>query len=148
MGATGRPRPAELKVTIAFDGGFLAEAEISYAGPGAQQRAELAGQIVQERMTRLHNIEETLRIDLIGVNALHGSALQRPAQTEDIRLRAALRSPDRTEAELLLWEVEALLCCGPAGGGGFRGHITPGVITHSAFVPRDQVELQMEVLET
>lgn len=146
--ATGRPRPTEFKVTIAFDGGFLAEAEISYAGPGAQERAKLAGQIVQERLTRLHNVEKALRLDLIGVNALHGSALQRPAHTEDVRLRAALRSPDRTEAELLLWEVESLLCCGPAGGGGFRGHITPGVITHSAFVPRDQVELQMEILET
>jgi hypothetical protein len=147
-GATGRPRPAELKVTIAFEGGFLTEAEISYAGPGAQERANLAGQIIQERMTHLHKVEKELRIDLIGVNSLHSSAVWRSVQTEDVRLRAALRSPNRNEAELLLWEVESLLCCGPAGGGGFRGHLTPGVITHSAFVPRDQVELQMEMLET
>ena len=33
-GAGGRPRPAQLKVTVAFDGGLLAEAGISYAGPG------------------------------------------------------------------------------------------------------------------
>jgi hypothetical protein len=145
-GAGGRPRPEELKVTVAFDGGFLAEGEISYAGPGAQGRAKLAGEIVQERLTRLHHLEAELRIDLIGVNALHYSALERPADTEDVRLRVAMRSPDQDQAELLLWEVESLLCCGPAGGGGFRGNMTPSVVTHSTFIPRDQVELEMEVL--
>ena len=52
----------------------------------------------------------------------------------------------REEAELLLWEVEALLCCGPYGGGGYRGQITPSVITYSAFVDRDQVEPRFEMM--
>jgi len=147
-GAGGRPRPDQLKVTVAFNGGFLAEGGISYAGPGAQERAHLAGEIIQERMRRVHHLTTELRIDLIGINSLHGSAISRPTQSKDVRLRAALRASNREEAELLLWEVESLLCCGPAGGGGFRGNITPSVVTYSAFIPRDQVECQMEVLET
>ena len=45
-GAGGRAQPDLLKVALAFDGGFLAEAGISYAGPGAEDRARLAGEIV------------------------------------------------------------------------------------------------------
>lgn len=146
-GAGGSQRPETLKVTVAFDGGLLAEAEVSYAGPGAKGRGRLAGEIIAERMRNLHGFNEELRIDLIGVNALHATAVERPAETEDVRLRAALRTPNRETAELLLWEVEAMLCCGPAGGGGFRGAITPSVVTHSAFIPRGQVTPTLEMLE-
>jgi Acyclic terpene utilisation family protein AtuA len=147
-GASGRARPARLKVTVAFDGGLLAEAGVSYAGPGARARAELAGAIVKERIIALHGCNAPLRIDLIGVGALHGTALQYPSDAQDVRLRAALRSDSREQAELLLWEVESLLCCGPAGGGGYRGRITPSVITHSAYVDRAQVQPRLEIIET
>jgi hypothetical protein len=146
-GAGGRPRPAQLKVTVAFDGGLLAEAGISYAGPGAKARAELAGAIVEERMLALHGCNAPLRIDLIGVDALHGTARDYPSDARDVRLRAALRADSRDQAELLLWEVESLLCCGPAGGGGYRGRITPSVITHSAYIDRSQVQPRVEIIE-
>src|SRR5918996_1263463 len=147
-GAGGRPRPPRLKVTVAFDGGLLAEAGVSYAGPGARARAGLAGAIDRERMIALHGCNAPLRIDLIGVNALHGTALEYPSDAQDVRLRAALRADSREQAELLLWEVESLLCCGPAGGGGYRGRITPSVITHSAYVDRAQVHPRVEIIKT
>jgi hypothetical protein len=147
-GAGGRPRPARLKVTVAFDGGLLAEAGVSYAGPGAKARAELAGAIVEERMLAVHGCNAPLRIDLIGINALHGTALAYPSDARDVRLRAAMRAGSLEQAELLLWEVESLLCCGPAGGGGYRGQITPSVITHSAYVDRAQVQPRLEIVET
>jgi Acyclic terpene utilisation family protein AtuA len=147
-GAGGRARPPQLKVTVAFDGGQLAEAGISYAGPGARARAEFAGAIVDERMRRLHGCNAPLRIDLIGVGALHASAREYPSDAQDVRLRAALRASSREQAELLLWEVESLLCCGPAGGGGYRGRITPSVITHSAYIDRAEVRPRIEIIET
>jgi hypothetical protein len=147
-GAHGKPRPAQLKVTVAFDGGLLAEAGVSYAGPGAKARAEFAGAIVRERMLGVHGCNAPLRIDLIGVDALHGSAIQYPSDARDVRLRAALRADSREQAELLLWEVESLLCCGPAGGGGYRGQITPSVITHSAYIDRAQVRPCISLIET
>lgn len=146
-GAGGRTRPEQLKVTVAFDGGLLAESEISYAGLGAKGRGRLAGEIIAERMAQVHGYTGELRVDLIGVNALHASAVERPAETQDVRVRAALRTHDREQAEALLWEVESLMCCGPAGGGGFRGTLTPSVITHSAFIPRGQVQPRCEVWE-
>jgi hypothetical protein len=146
-GAAGRGRPDRLKVTVAFDGGLLAEAGISYAGPGASERAELAGAVVKQRMVGLHGCNAPLRLDLIGVGALHGTARTYPSEAQDVRLRAALRASSREQAELLLWEVESLLCCGPAAGGGYRGQITPSVITQSAYLERDQVQPRLEIIE-
>lgn len=148
QGGSGIARPQKLKVTVAFDGGVLAEAGVSYAGPGAVNRAKLARDILEERMTGLHGCNAPLRFDLIGLNSLHGSALAcLDEEVEDVRVRAAMRADSREQAELLLWEVEALLCCGPAGGGGYRGQITPSVITHSTFLDRDQVKPRLRVIE-
>lgn len=147
-GASGAERPEKLKVTVAFDGGYLAEAGVSYAGANAATRARLAGEVVEERLARVHGRNAPRRIDLIGVASLHASALEGPDESRDVRLRCALRAQSREEADDLLWEVESLLNCGPAGGGGYRGHVTPSVMTYSTFIGRDQVSPSVEVIET
>jgi hypothetical protein len=149
-GASGQERPRQLKATVAFDGGYLAEAGISYAGVAAVKRARLAGEIVTERMRTVHGVNAQVRVDLIGVDSLHGSAhdapYERESEVEDVRVRCAMRADDTETAGLLLWELEALLCCGPAGGGGYRGTVTPSVITCSASVDRDAVHPTIEIL--
>ena len=146
----GRERPRQLKAIVGFDGGFLTEGEISYAGPGAAARAQLAGEIVRERMAAIHGNTDALRLDLIGLSALHATAMDglpaHAAQCTDVRLRAALRTPSRAMAENLLEEVESLWLGGPAGGGGYRGHITPSVTTQPIYVDRDAIALNIEVL--
>ncbi|MDX1431374.1 MAG: acyclic terpene utilization AtuA family protein [Gammaproteobacteria bacterium] len=146
-GAGGAEAPRELKVTVAFDGGFLAEAGVSYAGPGAQARAELAGEVVAKRMSTVHGTNAPLRIDIIGAASLHATARRYAEDSSDVRLRCAMRASSKDEAELLLWEVESLLCCGPAAGGGYRGQITPSVITYSASLERDRVHPRTEIIE-
>lgn len=148
VNASGRERPALLKAIVGFDGGFLAEAEFSYAGAGAVERAQIAAAIVRERMAEVHGCREVLRLDLIGVNALHATAIHRPAQTTDVRLRAAMRTHDRRMAENLLSEVESLWLGGPAGGGGYRGGITPSVNTQPIYVERDAISVNVEVLQS
>jgi Acyclic terpene utilisation family protein AtuA len=149
--ASGTERPRQLKVTVGFDGGYLGEAGVSYAGPGAVERAELAVDILKDLLDRIPGAKGNYRIDLIGLNALHQTARdvrqEQRALCEDVRVRVALRSMDRSAAELMLWEVEALLCCGPAGGGGYRGQITPGVVTHSAMIDRDAVTPRIDIFE-
>ena len=145
-GAGGAPRPEQLKVTVAFDGGWLAEAGVSYAGEGAGDRAAMAGDIVLERMRRVHGTNAPVRVDLVGVRSLHATALDYPTDTRDVRVRCAMRASSRDEAQLLLWEVESLLCCGPSAGGGYRGAVTPSVITYSASIDRDAVSPRVEVL--
>jgi len=142
--ARGREGPRELKVTVGFDGGFLAEAGVSYAGPGSTARARLAASVVTERFDDI-GITSERRIDLIGVNSLFATAGVAAGESEDVRVRVALRTADRNEAELMLWEVESLLCCGPAGGGGYRGSITPAVVTKSVLIDRRLVRSRTEL---
>lgn len=136
--ASGRARPDQLKALVGFDGGFLGEGEIGYAGPGALDRAWLAAEVVRKRMIERNGFNGELRLDLIGAASLHATAGML-SQSEDIRLRGALRSLDRKWADLLLEEIESLWMGGPAGGGGFRGRVTPSVITQPTFVNRADV---------
>jgi hypothetical protein len=143
--ASGRARPDKLKVTVGFDGGYLAEAGVSYAGPAAAGRGKQACAIVTERLATMLGNSAELRVDLIGASSLFATAGRGNADSEDVRLHAALRTTIKDEAELMLWEVEALLCCGPAGGGGFRGAITPAVMTKSVLIERASVKPTVEM---
>jgi hypothetical protein len=144
--AGGIARPAQLKVTVGFEGGYLGEAGISYAGPNAQGRGRLAAEIVEERLRNVHRLQGPIRIDLVGVSSLFATAGKSATDTQDVRLHVALRSTRRDDVELMLWEVESLLCCGPAGGGGFRGAIVPSVATRSILMDRARVKPTMRML--
>ena len=138
-GITGHARPRELKVNVCYRGGWLAEAEISYAGVQAEARARLAGEIVARRIGSAMK----LRIDLIGAMSIladDGGAMLRDTPDRhgrDVRLRVAARHDDRATAERVLREVTALYCCGPAGGGGVRTSLRPRLATLSCTVPRE-----------
>ena len=147
-GAGGYARPEKLKVTVGYDAGLLAEAGVSYAGPGAAARGRLAAEIVVTRLKETHGIKAPLRVDVIGAGSLFATAGKTRADGEDVRLHVALRTTDREQAELMLWEVESLLCCGPAGGGGYRGVITAAVETKSVLIDRSLVKPTFEVLVT
>jgi hypothetical protein len=147
-GASGSEHPACLKVTVGFDAGFHGEAGISYAGPSASMRGMLAADIVSERLREVHRITVPFRADVIGVSSLFSTALRPATSSEDVRLHVAMRSRDKRDVETMLWEVESLLCCGPAAGGGFRGTITPSIETKSLLIDRSLVEPSIEVFTT
>lgn len=139
-GVRGHPRPELLKVNVCHEDGWLAEGEISYAGPGAEARGRLAIDILRKRLPAL-----ALRADLIGVASLFDddrgewSAARGPGDARDVRVRVAARHADRAEALRLTREVTALYCCGPAGGGGVRTALRARLDTMSCFVPREAV---------
>lgn len=141
-GVRGHPCPPTLKVNVCHANGWLAEGEISYAGSGAQARARLAAQVLQQRLADLGR----LRADLIGVcSVLADDAGQTLAEllhpidggATDVRLRVALAHADRRQAERLCREVTALYTCGPAGGGGVRTSLRSRLGTVSGLLPRE-----------
>ena len=140
-GVRGHPRPPTLKVLAYFDGGWLGEAEISYAGPNAEARARLAMDVMQRRM----GARMPLRFDLIGVLSILGDDGNRLLQalpvgdSRDIRLRVAGRHEDVREIDLLLREVTALWTGGPGGGGGVRTAKRQRLSNRACFIPREQV---------
>ena len=150
-GVQGHAQPATLKVNVCFESGWFAEGEISYAGPRAEARARLAGEVLRER---LHGLGP-LRIDLIGVTSVLGDDSSRwldaPASdsgdARDVRLRVALQHRDHASAQRLLREVTALYTCGPAGGGGVRTAMRPRLGTVSCLVPREAVAVRFEMVD-
>ncbi|WP_122409122.1 acyclic terpene utilization AtuA family protein [Pseudomonas viridiflava] len=140
-GADGRARPETLKVSVGYLDGWIGEGQISYGGPGALARAQLAREVVLERLKLTGVIVEDLRAELIGVDALHGSELGSRATAEpwEVRLRIAARCVERSEAVRVGNEVETLYTNGPYGGGGATKAVRQVVAVASLFVPREAV---------
>lgn len=141
IGVLGHAKPTTLKANICIDGGWLAEAEISYAGPHALERAQLAAQIIRDRI----GDQLQLRVDLIGVSSIFASDAGNspPPKTHqeinDIRLRIAAAHQDRSLVMQVCREVTALYTCGPAGGGGVRTSLKPRLNTLVGYIPRDEI---------
>ena len=144
-GATGRPRPASLKVSVGYHAGFVGEGEISYGGTNAIARARLAGDIVRERLRR--EIGE-LHVGLIGSTALQGRSLFVDQKPYEVRLRVAARCRSKEAAWRVGEEVEALYTNGPAGGGGARKSVYEQVGIVSCFVARDRVAPRVTFFES
>lgn len=148
-GVRGHPRPATLKANVFFEGGWLGDGEISYAGPNAEARARLGAQIIRERMGHLLK----LRFDLIGVTSIladdSGRMLaQAPAgNATDVRLRVAGASADEALIDRLMREVTALWTAGPAGGGGARVNKRKRLSTTSCFIPRELLPARLSFVE-
>lgn len=146
---TGHARPETLKVNICYRGGWLAEAEISYAGIQAEARARLAAETVQKRLGK----QLKLRIDLIGSSSIFGDddgeylRRQAPGSARDVRLRVAGAHAQKDIAEKVLREVTALYTCGPAGGGGVRTSLRPRLNSLSGLVPRDLAPASWSFME-
>jgi len=140
VGVKGHPRPSTLKANVCIDGGWIAEAEISYAGWNANARAQLAAQIIRERLTGLN-----LRIDFIGSSSIFTSDTGDGPQFiskegfEDIRMRVATAHHEKNQAQRVCREVTALYTCGPAGGGGVRASLKPRLNTLVCYIPRELV---------
>jgi hypothetical protein len=145
-GGKGRTAPPTLKVLACYEDGFIGEGEISYAGFGALERAQLAGEIVRERLARTSIPLGELRIDLLGVNGLH-DALSPASAPYEVRLRVAGRTADARAARAVGQEVEALYTAGPAGGGGVRKLVRQVAGVASTYLRRELIESRIAVVE-
>jgi len=151
-GARGKPPPATLKATICVDTGWLGEGEISYAGPNALARAELAATILKQRCQTI-GIKETVRVDVLGTEAIFDDNTRQrrrrlsPVRDGEYRVRAAVRSLDRVAAQQVADEVLSLYCSGPAGGAGVRQNVTPQIGTASILVGQEYALPAVTVLE-
>lgn len=158
-GASGHSRPDELKVSLGYRDGYVGEGQISYAGPGALARGQLALSLLTRRAQDvqlnlgLAGLEQ--RAELIGVNAMHGLASAKTGRSAvegewsepyEVRVRWAVRCPTRALADRVGREVEALYLNGPSGGGGVTQSVREVVAVASALIPRSAVSPQCHLL--
>ncbi|AZF43613.1 Protein of unknown function DUF1446 [Pseudomonas sp. R1-43-08] len=141
-GATGRARPEQLKVSVGYLDGWIGEGQMSYGGPGAVARAQLAREVVLKRLELTGVKMQEVRAELIGMDALHGPRSN--AEPWEVRLRVAARCEERSDAVRIGNEVETLYTNGPAGGGGASKSVRQVVAVASLLLPRDRVKPRIE----
>ncbi len=146
-GGGGKNKPSTLKVSVGYKAGFIGEGEISYAGPSAIQRAQLAGEIIKQR---LGSTVSDLKIDYIGCSSLHQLSVSdiRGMEPYEIRLRVAGKMKTVEEAARIGEEVEALYTNGPAGGGGVRKYVNEVVGIVSTLINRVEVHHSVIIEES
>ncbi|NWC99408.1 DUF1446 domain-containing protein [Pseudomonas sp. P7779] len=141
-GASGRPRPEALKVSVGYLDGWIGEGQISYGGPGAVARAQLARDVVLKRLELTGVRMQDVRAELIGVDSLHGP--RSTVEPWEVRLRIAARCAERSEAVRVGNEVETLYTNGPSGGGGASKSLRQVVAVASLLLPRHAVNPRIE----
>jgi hypothetical protein len=146
-GATGKPATATYKTSVGYIDGYIGEGQMSYAGPGALARAELALDIVRQRLELCGVQLRESRFDIIGSNALHGEQRSGGHDAYEVRIRAAGRAISLAQAVLIGNEVETLYTNGPAGGGGAFKSAREIVAVASVLVPKVLVSPTVQVFE-
>ncbi|MCP9746786.1 acyclic terpene utilization AtuA family protein [Lacihabitans sp. CS3-21] len=139
-GGTGKSKPVNLKVSVGFKAFYLGEGEISYAGFGAEDRARLGGEIIEKRLSSSF---KEIRIDYIGISAVHRTSFGHNNSPYEIRLRVAAKADTVEEAAIIGEEVEALYTNGPAGGGGVRKIQTEVIGVVSVLMERNKIKDQI-----
>jgi hypothetical protein len=149
---SGKPRTPTYKVSISCAEGFIGEDMFFYAGPGALRRAQLAKRILEERFRIVGLQAEDIRIDFLGMNAIHGVAS--PAgwpEPYEIAVRVAARTRTREEAVKVGREVDGMAVSGIAHTGKRVPHQdrTREVVgVWSSLVGRERVKPTITYLES
>ena len=147
-GGTGAAKTGLLKVSLGYVDSYIGEGQISYAGPGAVNRGQLALDIVKERLEFMGVKMQENRYDLMGVDSLHGEKLSAGHDPYEVRVRVTGRTETMAEAVRIGNEVETLYTNGPAGGGGAWKSAREVVAMVSVIVPDSVVNysVQYEVI--
>lgn len=146
-GGSGRSKTETLKVSIGYVDSYVGEGQISYAGPGAVERGQLAIEIVKGRL-ELTGVKLTeLRCDLIGIDSIFGPKLSQGSRPREVRIRVAGRADSMKEALRVGNEVETLYTNGPAGGGGAWKSARQVVAMGSTLIARNLVKFNIGYVE-
>ena len=146
-GGAGQTRPDTLKVTVGHREGFIADGQMSYAGPGAVARGQLALDVLRIRLNEAGFADCESRYELIGVNTILGDSIMPASEPSEVRLRLVMRVATAEHALDVVNEVEAIYINGPASGGGATKTVREVIAVASVLIPRDWVTTSVLVLE-
>lgn len=152
-GIKGHPAPEKLKMCIGYHEGYKVETYLPFAWPDAYEKAKKAAEIIMKKMERKGMQYDDLRIDYLGLNALHLGVAEIDddliARTNEVVLRIAARSKEKKDVSMLIPEIAPLQLNGPPGASFFggRAHAQDVVGLWPTLIDRDLVELTSHVVE-
>ncbi len=149
----GKKKPDMLKLCLGYHAGYKVVTYLSYAWPDAYEKAQYAADILMKKMKRKGMQYEDIRIDYLGLNALHLDVAEIDDElikrTNEVVLRIAIRTKDKKNAKMIIPEISPLQLNGPPGASFFggRAHVTDVIGLWPTLIPRDAVTLQSHILE-
>ena len=149
-GATGRPAPDTLKVSLAYRDGWMAAGTLLVYGPDCREKAEACSRIILERC-RLAGFElARTHVELLGFGGgVPGAWFWRKYQSPgEVVLRVAAHDPRREAIECFARQFAPLITSGPAGLAGYaagRPQVRPVFAYWPTLVDESLVTPQIEV---
>lgn len=149
----GKERPELLKLCVGYLDGYRVETYLSFAWPDAYEKAKYAADILMKKMKRKNLVYKDLRVDYIGLNALHldvaNMSEEHIKDVNEVVLRIAIHTETKEEAEKIVPEIAPLQLNGPPGSSFFGGRakVKEVIGLWPTFIPRDVIELEAHVLE-
>jgi hypothetical protein len=149
----GKPGPDTLKLCVGFHAGYKVVSYLSFAWPDAYEKAQYSADILMKKMKRKNLAAEEIRIDYLGLNALHLDLANMDksitGNMNEVVLRIAIRTVEKAEAAKIVPEISPLQLNGPPGASFFGGRadIQEVIGLWPTFVPRSAAVLHTHILE-
>jgi hypothetical protein len=141
-GATGRPAPRRLKVSLAYDAGYTASGELLVFGPGCVARAQACAEMVWARLRRAGIELAETHVELLGLGSGVPGVVRPQAEPPELVLRMAVFDPRREAVDRFTRELAPLATSGPPGLAGYtlaRGSVRPVFAYLPLLIDRDRV---------
>jgi hypothetical protein len=147
-GATGRPAPATLKLSLAYRAGFMASGQLLVQGHDCVAKARACGQMILDRVAAAGFAIERPRIECLGAGEGVPGLHPEPDDLREVVLRVAVHDSRREAVERFVAEFAPLITSGPPGLAGYasgRSPVRPVFAYWPALVPRDFIKCQVDV---
>jgi hypothetical protein len=139
-------KPDQLKASVGVRDGYLVNGQVSYSGSLCVQKGIIAEEILRQRWSNVfHQNSDDISVEFVGLNSTRPWIRVTTETPAEIILRFGLRTLDEKLAKIFCQEIESLYTNGPAGGGGATANYKSTIGIVSVMVPRDAVQLKVEV---
>jgi fructose-1,6-bisphosphatase/inositol monophosphatase family enzyme len=146
-GATGRPAPANYKVSLAYQAGYTASGQLLVYGRDAVNKADECAGFIEARLLQAGFKLDEMNVECLGIgDGVPGHAARTGAH--EVMLRVAVRDARLAAVERFTKEFAPLITSGPPGLAGYaapRGLVRPVYAYWPTLVPRELVEAQVQV---
>ncbi|MBW3540966.1 MAG: DUF1446 domain-containing protein [Planctomycetes bacterium] len=120
-GARGHGVPERLKVSIAYDDGWMADGTLVIAGPQALLKARACADVVLERARSAARMPARTNAEYLGAGECVPGIRPLADDPPEVVLRLSAHDPSREAVERFVRELVPLVTSGPPGVTGYAG---------------------------
>jgi hypothetical protein len=120
-GAGGKAAPEKLKVSIAYQDGYLVTSTLTVCGPRAVETARSAGATILEKLRMAGAMPARTHVEVLGAGDTAPSVSGERAQPWDVVLRISAADPSRAVLDRFTCEFAPLVTAGQPGVTGYIG---------------------------